>query len=162
MTQTQIIDRKLDLIAACLLAKDSQGRQLAEKALKEFLESLPFVSDGLARRKRTQEETIRDVLLELGAGEHLDGYEYLVDAIGEKLGGKHHYIYAGVAKKYRITETRVERCCRGVVSWIFRVGDPEKLYRFFGGTVPMDSGRPTNYAFIARVANEVKRRTEEV
>lgn len=37
-----------------------------------------------------------------------------------------------------------------------------KLYRFFGGTVPQESGRPTNYAFIARIANEVKRRTEEV
>lgn len=159
MTQMQIMDKKLDLIAGCLLAADARSREKAKTALGAFLAGLPIEGE---KRARTQNETIRDILLELGAGEHLDGYEYLVEAIEAKLGGQHHHIYAGVAKKYKITETRVERCCRGVVSWIFRVGDPGKLYRFFGGTIPEDSGRPTNYAFIARVANEVKRRMEEV
>lgn len=160
MTQMQIMDRKLELITAYLLAKDAGSRKQAEQTLKEFLENLPF--QGETRRARTRNEAIRDVLVELGAGEHLDGYEYLVEAIEAKLDGKRRHIYAGVARKHEITESRVERACRGVVSWVFRVGEPEKLYRFFGGTVPQESGRPTNYAFIARIANEVKRRTEEV
>lgn len=159
MTQMQIMDRKLELITAYLLAKDARSREKAKTALGAFRAGLPIEGE---KRARTQNETIRDILLELGAGEHLDGYEYLVEAIEAKLGGQHHHIYAGVARKHEITESRVERACRGVVSWVFRVGEPEKLYRFFGGTVPQESGRPTNYAFIARIANEVKRRTEEV
>lgn len=123
MTQMQIMDRKLELITAYLLAKDAGSRKRAEETLKEFLENLPF--QGEARRAKTRNETIRDVLVELGAGEHLDGYEYLVEAIEAKLDGKRRHIYAGVARKHEITESRVERACRGVVSWIFRVAGPK-------------------------------------
>ena len=97
MTQMQIMDRKLELITAYLLAKDAGSRKQAEQTLKEFLENLPL--QGEASRARTRNETIRDVLVELGAGEHLDGYEYLVEAIEAKLDGKRRHIYAGVAMK---------------------------------------------------------------
>lgn len=42
MTQMQIMDRKLELITAYLLAKDAGSRKQAEQTLKEFLENLPL------------------------------------------------------------------------------------------------------------------------
>ena len=115
----------------------------------------------------TPEEMVRQLLLELGAPDHLSGHEYTVYAIllaAENRTYIHSItfgLYPQVAAHFDTTAARVERALRHLIEVTWSRGDWEVLGRYFGNTISQDRGKPTNGEFVARIANVVRQRLEE-
>ena len=115
----------------------------------------------------TPEAMVRQLLLELGAPDHLSGPEYTVYAIllaAENRTYIHSItfgLYPQVAAHFDTTAGRVERAIRHLVEVTWTRGDVEVLQRYFGNTVSPEKGKPTNGEFIARMANVLRQRLEQ-
>jgi two-component system response regulator (stage 0 sporulation protein A) len=65
-------------------------------------------------------------------------------------------LYPQVADKYDTTPPRVERAIRHAIEIAWNRGNVEFLNRLFGHTVTVEQGKPTNSAFIARIADKLR------
>ncbi len=112
------------------------------------------------------EDAICQILLDLGAPEHLVGHPYAVYAITlvvedrTVLNSITFGLYPQVAAHFGSTAGRVERALRNLIEVTWLRGDLEVLKSYFGNTVNRERGRPTNGEFIARIANIVRREQE--
>lgn len=107
---------------------------------------------------------IEYIVDDLGAPKHLKGYEQLLDCIDYALNddGLHMIpMYTHVANIHNVTKNSVERNIRHLIEWIKRYGDEERIYHYFGASLP-NNGSLTNSQFIATLSVAVKRimRTE--
>ena len=115
----------------------------------------------------TPEAMVRQLLLELGAPDHLSGHEYTVYAIllaAENRTYIHSItfgLYPQVAAHFDTPAGREERAIRHLVEVTWTRGDVEVLQRYFGNTVSPEKGKPTNGEFIARMANVLRQRLEQ-
>lgn len=92
------------------------------------------------------------------------GHQYLVDAVVmsvadpgavnnmTKIGG----VYFQIAVRYEVNSSRVERAIRHAVETAWTRVDLETLNKYFGNTVSLNKGKPTNTEFIARIGNVVR------
>ncbi|MGI6146110.1 MAG: response regulator [Firmicutes bacterium] len=114
-----------------------------------------------ARARPTPEELVSKALRELGVPANLKGYEYLRDAVlmamkqGYVMGSVTKVVYPAIAKARNTTPSRVERAIRHAIETAWIRGDINILNEVFGHTVDAEKGRPTNSAFIARVADKI-------
>ena len=119
------------------------------------------------RENNDPEKIIRQILLELGAPDHLVGHPYIIQAIllvvedGMYIHNITFGLYPQVAAKFDTTAARVERAIRNLIEVTWTRGDWEVLRRYFGNTISADKGKPTNGEFIARIANVVKAKIRE-
>ena len=110
------------------------------------------------------EDAVRQILLELGAPDHLTGHPYVVRGILLVVSNQMFLnnitfgLYPQLAAEFDTTAARVERSIRHLIEITWERGDMDVLNRYFGNTVSPDRGKPTNGEFIARIANVVKRR----
>ena len=110
------------------------------------------------------EEAIRQILLELGAPDHLMGHPFVVRGIELVVSNQMFLnnitfgLYPQLAAEFDTTAARVERSIRHLIEVTWERGDLDVLNRYFGNTVSPDRGKPTNGEFIARIANVVKSR----
>lgn len=101
-------------------------------------------------------------LREMGVPSCLNGYVYLRDAImfvlsqGGMLASITRVVYPSVAEKHNTTASRVERSMRHAIETAWTRGDIDTLNEVFGHTVDAEKGRPTNSAFIARIADKIR------
>lgn len=65
-------------------------------------------------------------------------------------------VYPTIAEAHGTTPSRVERAMRHAIETAWNRGDIDFINRIFGHTVDAEKGRPTNSAFIARVASKVR------
>lgn len=65
-------------------------------------------------------KAITDILLDIGAGEHLLGFPMLEDAILAWMNGEHQHIYKTLAVKYNCTQQTVERRIRSCIHYAFQ------------------------------------------
>lgn len=115
-------------------------------------------------RPQTQdtEAMIRRLLLELGAPDHLLGHAYTVLAVRLVVQDEMYIrsitfgLYPQVAATYHTTAARVERGIRNLVEVTWERGNLDALERYFGSTIRADRGKPTNGAFLARMANIIR------
>lgn len=129
------------------------------------------VMEYLARTRkplRTDPEfLVRQLLLELGAPDHLVGHPYVVEAIllvvqdRAILNSITFGLYPQIAARFDTTASRVERAIRHLVETTWTRGDMEVLNRYFGNTVDSRKGKPTNGEFIARLSNIVRQKQRE-
>ena len=116
---------------------------------------------------RDPEMLVRDILLELGAPDHLVGHPYVVTAVLLVVQDRTYIdsitfgLYPQVAAMHDTTASRVERAIRHLVEVTWTRGDWDVLNHYFGNTVSADKGKPTNGEFIARLSNVVKQRMKE-
>ena len=93
---------------------------------------------------------------------HVKGYQYIRDAIilvveeMNLLGAVTKELYPLIAEKYNTTPSRVERAIRHAIELAWDRGNVEMMNKFFGYTVNMDRGKPTNSEFIAMVADRLR------
>lgn len=105
---------------------------------------------------------IRQILVELGAPDHLIGHPYTVYAILLVLEDRTYInsitfgLYPQVAAHFDTTASRVERGIRHLIEVTWTRGDLDVLNRYFGSTVDPRKGKPTNGEFVARIANIVR------
>lgn len=105
---------------------------------------------------------ISQILTTLGVPANLLGYRYLRYAIFivvqdvNSLYGITKILYPAIAKKYDSSASRVERAIRHAIEVSFSRGDFETIQSFFGNTININSGKPTNSEFIYKVADTLR------
>lgn len=149
------MEKKMELLARCLTAGTENERDLARETLRTMLTAAPVVLD--------REEEICRILLELGVPDHIKGHRYLVKAIDlaveepELLDSVTKELYPRTAMVFGSTSSRTERAIRHAIETAWLRCDLKTMSRYFGSTVDVNRGKPTNSEFIARIANLVRR-----
>ena len=157
-----ILEMQVDaLMRLCTAEKDSD-RTLAREEVRRMLETRTR-----NRASSDPEYLIRELLLELGAPDHLVGHPYVVQAVLLVVQNRTYIdsitfgLYPQLAVMFDTTASRVERAIRHLIEVTWARGDWEVLNRYFGNTVSAEKGKPTNGEFIARMSNVVKQRLRE-
>lgn len=151
------IERQIAAITKVVLAEDSAERKAAQEELRKLVNDRSAV-------KQDAETVTRELLLELGAPDHLVGHPYTVQAILLVVQDRTYIdnitlgLYPQLAVQFDTTASRVERAIRHLIEVIFTRCDYEVVNRYFGNSIHPDKGKPTNGEFIARIANVVKLR----
>lgn len=105
---------------------------------------------------------VTNIIHEMGVPAHIKGYHYLRDAILMVideiglLGAVTKELYPMIAQKYNTTPSRVERAIRHAIELAWDRGNIEMMTKFFGYTINLDRGKPTNSEFIAMVADKLR------
>lgn len=110
------------------------------------------------------ERMVQEILVELGTPAHIKGYRHivtglrmvvnnpdLIDTITKKL-------YPQIAAVHKTTPSRVERAIRHAVEVTWDRGDLEILMKYFGNTISITKGKPTNSEFLAMVSTVIRRK----
>ena len=111
---------------------------------------------------RNLDREVTKVIQQMGMPAHLKGYQYLRDAIilvvneMNLMGAVTKELYPLIAEKYDTTPSRVERAIRHAIELAWDRGNVEMINKFFGYTINMDRGKPTNSEFIAMVADRLR------
>ena len=105
---------------------------------------------------------VTKIIHQMGVPAHIKGYQYLRDAILlvieeiSLLGAITKELYPMIAQKYQTTPSRVERAIRHAIELAWDRGNVEMMNRFFGYTINVERGKPTNSEFIAMVADKLR------
>lgn len=153
------VEQKVNAIMRYIVAESDEEKRKTMAEIKAMIEPV-------ANEKKTEntEDVISEILVELGMPNHIKGYRYSVYAIKlavevpdiiDAITGK---LYPAVADRYGTTATRAERAIRHAIERAWDRADIEVIEKYFGNTVSLTKGKPTNSEFVARMANIVKRR----
>lgn len=105
-------------------------------------------------------KAITDILLDIGAGEHLLGFPMLEDAILAWMNGEHQHIYKPLAVKYGFPVPTVERRIRSCINYAFQNSNQRVLDGYLHGTVSAWKDKTPNYVFVARIARAAQEKLE--
>lgn len=109
---------------------------------------------------------VTKIIHQMGVPAHIKGYQYLRDAIiaviddVSLLGAITKELYPMIADKYETTPSRVERAIRHAIELAWDRGNVDMMNRFFGYTINVERGKPTNSEFIAMVADKLRIQTK--
>ena len=157
-----ILEMQVDALMRLCTAEKESDRVRVREEVRKLLENRK-----LGRASSDPEYLIRELLLELGAPDHLVGHPYVVQAILLVVQDRTYIdsitfgLYPQLAVMFDTTASRVERAIRHLIEVTWARGDWEVLTRYFGNTVSAEKGKPTNGEFIARMSNVVKQRLRE-
>lgn len=152
------LEKQVAVLMRLCTAEKETDRRRAKEELRGLLNTAG------ASGPMDAEDVIREVLLELGAPDHLAGHPYLVQGILLVLDDRGYIenvmygLYPRLAEIFASTPSRIERSIRHVIEVAWNRGDLDVLNKYFGNTVSASKGKPTNSEFIARVANIVRQR----
>lgn len=111
---------------------------------------------------KTLRSTITAIIHEIGVPAHVLGHRYLKDAIAAAVNDPTvldknitKRLYPHVASLNNTTPSRVERAIRHAIEVAWNRGDWDTLNNFFGNTIDIDKGKPTNSEFIALIADVI-------
>ena len=105
---------------------------------------------------------VTSILHQMGVPAHIKGYQYLRDAIVfviediNLLGTVTKELYPMIAEKYNTTASRVERAIRHGIELAWDRGNIDLMNKYFGYTIDVERGKPTNSEFIAMIADKLK------
>lgn len=108
------------------------------------------------------EMMITDILHQIGVPAHIKGYHYLREAIilsvknSEIVNSVTKLLYPTVAKNHATTASRVERAIRHAIEVAWDRGDLDILNSYFGYTIQLERGKPTNSEFIAMISDKLR------
>ncbi|MDO5124384.1 MAG: sporulation transcription factor Spo0A [Eubacteriales bacterium] len=114
------------------------------------------------------EMKVTEILHQIGVPAHIKGYHYLRDSIimsiehPEIINAVTKQLYPSVAKKYETTSSRVERAIRHAIEVAWDRGDVDILNSYFGYTIHISRGKPTNSEFIAMIADKLRLQLKSV
>lgn len=153
------IEKKVNAIMWYIVAENDEEKRNTMAEIKAMIEPV-------AKEKQTEniEDVISEILVELGMPAHIMGYRFSAYAIklatenSDILNAIMCELYPDVAKHFGTTATRVEREIRNGIECAWVRGDINVIEKYFGNTISIKKGKPTNSEFIARVSNIVRRR----
>nr|MBQ8244079.1 sporulation initiation factor Spo0A C-terminal domain-containing protein [Oscillospiraceae bacterium] len=157
----RILEMQVEALMRLCTACDEQTRTKAREELTQMLKKRNRAGS------RDPEDMVRQILLELGAPDHLLGHPYVVQAVLLVIHDQMYInnitfgLYPQLAARFDTTAARVERAIRHLVEVTWSRGDMDVLNDYFGNTVSPEKGKPTNGEFIARLANIVKQQMKE-
>ncbi len=175
--QESMTKRAVELGAAYYILKPFDLEVLNTR-IKQLFESAPAVSrsrnhhnsnSGMSAIKpKNLNVEVTNVIHQMGVPAHVKGYQYLRDAIllviedVSLLGAVTKELYPLIAEKYETTPSRVERAIRHAIELSWDRGNVEMMNKFFGYTINIQRGKPTNSEFIAMVADKLRMGTKIV
>jgi two-component system response regulator (stage 0 sporulation protein A) len=124
--------------------------------------SLPAPPAQLNRSGRNMDVEVTKIIHQMGVPAHIKGYQYLREAIlmviddVRLLGAVTKELYPLVARKFMTTPSRVERAIRHAIELAWDRGNVEMMNKFFGYTINVERGKPTNSEFIAMIADKLR------
>ena len=110
----------------------------------------------------SRERYVTEMMLDLGVPAHLRGYRYLRESIlmsmddMELVGSVTKLLYPEVAKKFHVTDQKVERGIRNAIEVSWERGNKDTFMDIFGYCAEEGRTRPTNSEYIARMADKVR------
>ena len=155
------IEMKLDAMMRFVTSETDAERNKARAELRE-LASNPAVKPAAVHLKAS----ITAVLIEIGVPCHIKGHNYLISAIEaavhnpDLINAITKELYPKIADAHNTTSSRVERAIRHAIEVACDRGDIENLQEYFGNTISLSKGKPTNSEFIARIAQVIRMRRD--
>ena len=134
----------------------------SEEERASIIEQMKGLAGGASAMKIRNDVSVADVLLDIGVPDNLTGHRYVKYAIElaiadpEMIDKITKGLYPTVAKRFNTTSSRAERAIRHAIETAWDRGDLDVLAKYFGNTVSINKGKPTNSEFIARVANYLR------
>ena len=156
-----ILEMQVEALMRLCTACDEETRMEAKREIRHLLSGRKPPSE------QDPETILRQILLELGAPDHLLGHSYVIQAVLLVLHDRMYInnitfaLYPQLAARFDTTASRVERAIRHLVEVTWSRGDLDVLMHYFGNTVNPGKGKPTNGEFIARLSNVVKQKMKE-
>lgn len=145
------------------------GNECAKKLRAEHSYVLDFLNEDFATvtaspvsQKPDLLQMATDIIHEIGVPAHIKGYRYLREAItiavedATVIDGITKVLYPSIAKMFDTTPSRVERAIRHAIEVAWDRGDLEVIQKYFGYTISISKGKPTNSEFIALVADNIR------
>lgn len=157
--------RNLEMQVAALMRLCTAEKEVDRRKAKEEVRAL--LEKARTPACADPETVIRQILLELGSPDHLVGHPYVVQAILLVVEDRTYInnitfgLYPQLAAQFDTTAARVERAMRHLIEVTWTRGNLDVLNKYFGNTISVDKGKPTNGEFIARLANVVKQRMKD-
>ena len=127
--------------------------------------SIPKLQENFIKVKNLDVE-VTNLIHQMGVPAHIEGYQYLRNAIilviedVSLLGAITKELYPAIAAKYNTTPSRVERAIRHAIELAWERGNVDMMTRFFGYTISIERGKPTNSEFIAMVSDRLRLATK--
>lgn len=159
--QEEMLRRAMELGAKYYMMKPLDFTVLRNRIISMFNKPAGAAT-GFAPMVRNLDVEVTRVIQQMGVPAHVKGYQYLRDAIilvveeMNLLGAVTKELYPLIAEKYDTTASRVERAIRHAIELAWDRGNVDMMNRFFGYTVNMERGKPTNSEFIAMVADRLR------
>lgn len=155
-----IYERIKDVCRFCPNAVMESGAVIGNLALAA---PTPVYQAGRpAPRRKSLEVEVTSLLHDMGVPAHVKGYQYLRDAIlmiledSHLLSGITKDLYPKIALKYDTTPSRVERAIRHAIELAWGRGNIDLMTEYFGYTINLEKGKPTNSEFIAMVSDRIR------
>ncbi len=111
--------------------------------------------------RQSLEHAVTTIIHDIGVPAHIKGYQYLREAIVmtvenmDMISAVTKILYPEVAKSFGSTSSRVERAIRHAIEVAWDKGDLDTLQKYFGCTISLSKGKPTNSEFIAMIADRL-------
>lgn len=137
-------------------------RQMVNSSMSPGKVSQSSASYQPPARPRSLDMDVTNIIHQMGVPAHIKGYQYLRDAIMlvvnevNLLGAVTKELYPMIADKYQTTPSRVERAIRHAIELAWDRGNVDMMNKFFGYTINIQRGKPTNSEFIAMVADKLR------
>ena len=141
------------------LTKPCRASTVCERIMQ--VTSAAGLDPELEDRSTELETQITAIIHDVGVPAHIKGYQYLREAIMitvrdmDVINAVTKVLYPEVAKRFATTPSRVERAIRHAIEVAWDRGDLETLQKYFGYTVSVSKGKPTNSEFIAMIADRL-------
>lgn len=132
-----------------------------EKRARQVLTANPMLLEHHGPTLKQVQEICVRYFEAMGVPPHYKGYRYLIEGIWlvrlypSWLGSMTKKLYPAIGQRFGTTGSQVERAMRYTLDVTWEKGDLEELYRFFPYEVRENKGKPTNSAFIAKMADLV-------
>ncbi len=114
------------------------------------------------KRRKPVEVEVTSLLHDMGVPAHVKGYQYLRDSILmilqdiQILPSITKDLYPKIAEKYGTTPSRVERAIRHAIELAWDRGNVDLMTEYFGYSINLEKGKPTNSEFIAMVSDRIR------
>ncbi len=158
--QPNLTRQALELGATYYMIKPFDIETL-ERRIRQILETDTETPPILPHSNALEVEVTR-IIHQMGVPAHVKGYQYLRDAIilvSEEIGlmgAVTKELYPLIAEKYNTTASRVERAIRHAIELAWDRGNVEMMNKYFGYTINIERGKPTNSEFIAMIADRIR------
>lgn len=165
--QESVTQRAVELGADYYIVKPFDFNVLATR-IRQLSNGISTTQYITPQKPKNLDIAVTDIIHEMGVPAHLKGYHYLRDAIlmvineVNLLGAVTKELYPMIAMKYQTTPSRVERAIRHAIELAWDRGNVEMMTKFFGYTINLERGKPTNSEFIAMVADKLHIETKIV
>lgn len=159
--QESVTQRAIELGADYYILKPFDFTVLATR-IRQLIDGDPVPQYTAPIKAKNLDVAVTNIIHEMGVPAHIKGYQYLRDAIlmvveeVGLLGAVTKELYPAIAQKYLTTPSRVERAIRHAIELAWDRGNVDMMNRFFGYTINLERGKPTNSEFIAMVADKLR------